>query len=78
MALVEPLTAKKDRDDARQMLWFLLLWFQDILHINKGVKTTGKSAMWTKPTRYENSSLSHQPQKSTASFAKLRQLFANG
>lgn len=38
MALVEPLTAKKDRDDARQMLWFLLLWFQDILHINKGVK----------------------------------------
>ena len=33
MQIVEPLTAKRDLADARLVLWFLTLWFQDILHL---------------------------------------------
>ncbi len=33
MQIIEPLTAKKDRRQSRLLLWFLLLWFQDMLHL---------------------------------------------
>lgn len=33
--IIEPLAAKRDREDARMLLWLLLLWFQDILHLQK-------------------------------------------
>jgi DNA polymerase-3 subunit delta' len=35
MQIVEPIAAKKDREEARLLLWLLLLWFQDILHLQK-------------------------------------------
>ena len=34
-AIIEPLAAKRDREDARLLLWLLLFWFQDILHLQK-------------------------------------------
>jgi DNA polymerase-3 subunit delta' len=33
--IIEPLAAQKNREDARLLLWLLLLWFQDILHLQK-------------------------------------------
>lgn len=36
-AIIEPIAAKKDREEARLLLWFLLLWFQDILYLQKKV-----------------------------------------
>jgi hypothetical protein len=35
MQIIEPVAAQKDRESARLLLWFLLLWFQDILHLQK-------------------------------------------
>lgn len=35
MQIIEPVAAQKDREGARLLLWFLLLWFQDILHLQK-------------------------------------------
>lgn len=36
LEILEPIAAGKDREEARLLLWFLLLWFQDILHLQKG------------------------------------------
>ncbi len=33
MQIIEPLAAKKDQQQSRLLLWFLLLWFQDMLHL---------------------------------------------
>ncbi len=33
MEIVEPLVARQSSEDAKLILWFLLLWFQDILHL---------------------------------------------
>ena len=33
MEIIEPLSRQKGRNESRLMLWFLLLWFQDILHL---------------------------------------------
>lgn len=35
MKIIEPVAAQKDREGARLLLWFLLLWFRDILHLQK-------------------------------------------
>lgn len=35
MQIIEPIAARKDREEARLLLWFLLLWFQDILHLQQ-------------------------------------------
>ena len=35
LKLIEPIAAKKDREDTQLLLWFLLLWFQDLLHLNE-------------------------------------------
>ncbi len=43
-AIIESLTAKKDREDARLLLWFLLLWFQDILYIK--TNTVSEDALY--------------------------------
>ena len=37
MQIVESATAKRDLVEGRLMLWFLLLWFQDLLHLRSGV-----------------------------------------
>ncbi|NOX37435.1 MAG: DNA polymerase III subunit delta' [Calditrichaeota bacterium] len=33
MAIIEPLVQKKEPDDIRLLLWFMLLWFQDVLYL---------------------------------------------
>lgn len=35
MQIIEPLAAKKGLAEAKLLLWLLLLWFQDILHLRK-------------------------------------------
>jgi DNA polymerase-3 subunit delta' len=36
MEIIEPLSRQKGRSEARFMLWFLLLWFQDVLQLKNG------------------------------------------
>ncbi len=38
LQLIEPVAAQKDRTNAHLLLWFLLLWFRDILHLQKGAR----------------------------------------
>ena len=33
MQIIEATTARRDLEEARLLLWFLLLWFQDLLHL---------------------------------------------
>jgi len=35
MILVESVVSQREREKARQMLWFLMLWFQDALYLQK-------------------------------------------
>lgn len=35
MEIIEPVAGQRDREEARLLLWFLLLWFQDILHLQR-------------------------------------------
>ncbi|MCB0314169.1 MAG: DNA polymerase III subunit delta', partial [Calditrichaeota bacterium] len=35
MAILEPVAARQNREDAQLLLWLLLLWFQDILHLKQ-------------------------------------------
>jgi DNA polymerase-3 subunit delta' len=39
LAILEKLSGQKGRNEARQILWFLLIWFLDILHLKKGHDT---------------------------------------
>lgn len=38
LEILERIASGKDREEARLLLWFLLLWFQDILHLQKGAR----------------------------------------
>ncbi len=33
LSVIEKVTAKKDRREAKNLIWMLILWFQDILHL---------------------------------------------
>lgn len=37
MAIIENMGGQRGRREARQLLWFLLLWFRDILHFKNGI-----------------------------------------
>jgi DNA polymerase-3 subunit delta' len=37
MAIIENMNGQRGRREARQLLWFLLLWFRDILHYKNGI-----------------------------------------
>ncbi|MFQ5584468.1 MAG: DNA polymerase III subunit delta' C-terminal domain-containing protein, partial [Calditrichia bacterium] len=41
MAIVEKMTGQRGRAEARQILWFLLIWFRDILHLKNGEDDAG-------------------------------------
>lgn len=58
LEILEPIASGKDREEARLLLWFLLLWFQDILHLQKGAAGAAELLNFDKKEVLENFLLS--------------------